>query len=158
MTTPYAVYKLTAFGRNHPLEWAILVAIFLGSMLGWIHSICYASNLRLAPEFQLSSMAMNGMRLAFAMPFIGLGIYVYVVLIPLHQGIFVELPSWMIYIHFLSLGCIAYSIWRSATQLTTLKLGRKTIFLDIYGTVFAMWFCFIGVWFIQKSVVKELST
>lgn len=97
------------------------------------------------------------LQFAFIMPFAGLAIYVHTVLIPLHRGAFHVLPGWMIYVHFLALGCIAYSIWTAATQLMTLKLGRKTIFLDIYVSVFAMWFCFIGVWFIQKSVIKALA-
>ncbi len=157
MVTPYGVYKLTAFGSNHPVEWAILVIVFLCAMLGWIHSICHAANIRLQPEYQLSPLRLQLMNISFIMPFAGLVIYVSQVLIPLHHGVLDTLPGWMIYVHFTVLGCIAYSVWTAATQLMTLKHGRHTIFLDIYGPVFAMWFCFIGVWFLQKTVIQELS-
>ncbi|MXZ80234.1 MAG: hypothetical protein F4Z15_02455 [Gammaproteobacteria bacterium] len=158
MVTPYGVYKLTEFGSNHPIEWAMLVVVFLCSMLGWIYSICHESDRRLDSEFRLSPIRVNLMRIAFILPFVCLGIYVKVVLIPLYLGVLKELPGWMIYVHFTALGSIAFAIWTSSTQLMTLKLGRKTIFLDIYGTVFAMWFCFVGVWFIQKTVTRELAT
>ena len=157
MVTPYAVYKLTAFGSNHPIEWAVLVVVFLLAMLGWIHSICHEANCRLPPEYQISPLRIQLMKLSFIVPFVGLAVYVHSVLIPLHDGVLHALPGWMIYVHFTVLGCIAYSIWTAATQLMTLKHGRKTVFFDIYGPVFAMWFCFIGVWFLQKTVIRELS-
>lgn len=157
MVTPYAVYKLTAFGSNHPIEWAVLVVVFLLAMLGWIHSICHEANCRLPPEYQISPLRIQLMKLSFIMPFVGLAVYVHSVLMPLHDGVLHALPGWMIYVHFTVLGCIAYSIWTAATQLMTLKHGRKTVFFDIYGPVFAMWFCFIGVWFLQKTVIRELS-
>ena len=151
MTAPYMVSQFTAMGER-PIEWGILVVFFLAATLGWIHSIGIASNSRLPQHLRFSVIPM---RCALVIPFVCLGYFVLGVLNPLFQGKLQYLPTWIIFIHFLALASIFFSIWFSAKQFTTLRLRRETGFIDYYPMFMAMWFCFIGVWFVQKLVIRE---
>lgn len=156
MVAPYGVFKMTDLGST-PAEWGFLVAYFLLVMLGWIYAIGMSANDRLAPEFRLSARLILLFRIALAVPFVCLAYFVTSVLNPLYSGELSHPPGWMIYVNFVALFSIFFCIWFAARQFSMLRLGREPGFIDYYPTFMALWFCFIGVWFVQKSVIEQFS-
>ena len=153
MVVPYAVYKLTGFGRT-PLEWGFLVIYFLAVVIGWIYSVGSTANDRLPPEHRLNPLPF---RVAASFPFVALVVFVVAVLLPLVRGQITHPPSWVIFVHFGAIFSLAYCYWFAARQFITLRRGTEITFIDYYPAFMGFWFCFIGVWFLQPKVQETFS-
>jgi len=153
MVAPYAVYKFSNFG-HHPISWGILAIYFLVVFLGWVYSVGISANQNLNEQFKISPLFF---RIAVVVPFIYLPVFVFGFLMPLSEGRISRPPQGLMIVHFLALFAIGYSIWYAAKQYTTLRENRETGFIDYYPVFMGLWFCVIGVWFLQGKLSKTLA-
>lgn len=154
MVAPYGIYKLTDFGHS-PTSRGVLMIYFLLVALGWIYSIGISSNNKLDTHLQINPVVF---RTALILPFICLLVFIFLILIPLYRGEILYPPRWGIYINFAGIISFVYSIWYAAKQFSTLRLNRETVFIDYYAAFMALWFGFVGVWFLQPRVRRLLGT
>jgi len=153
MVAPYIIYKFSGFGQN-PLDWGFLVFYFLAVVLGWLYSIGMTANEKLEAPFQMYS---GFFRLAIVTPVICFLIFLFMVILPLSRGEMTSPPRWAIFVNFAAIMAFAYSVWFAAKQFVTYERRQETTFVDYYVTFMALWFGFIGVWYLQPKIRTILA-
>jgi len=127
-----------------------LPVVVMGALYyGWIWSISSACCKALPNELKSSPKLMQ------------IGI-IYALIYIIIAGLFFfgpgkKLPSYGVFMHFLGMAAVFYSIGFTAKQLTKLEQNKDVTFFSYSGPFFLLWLFPVGVWFIQPKVNQLLG-
>ena len=114
-------------------------------LIAWLYSIGMAANARLQNELKAKTILYH---VALVIPIL----YSFIFLFLFWQAELIQPPVWLLFLQFVSTGCMVYGLWFTARQFVNYTEGGQGQLAGYMKTVLLFLFFPLGVWLLQPRV------